>query len=97
MKPLGGLPYLATSLAVFGSQHLLLVGLLSAAHGDLSHLPWWFWFNPLRAILGPMNGTAQPMLAAALGMVMTLAVDIVLVLLAFRRGKTSAGEVGRPL
>ena len=93
MKRFGGPRYFATSLAVFASQHAALLAVLSAMRVDVSHLPWWFWINPLRVLVGPMIASNGPgPLAMTLGMVATLAVDVALVLLAFRRAKEVDGR-----
>lgn len=80
--------YLLASLAVFASQHGVMLIAMAASHVDVSHLPWWFWINPFRILVGQVVGSpgAGP-LALTLGMVATLAVDVGLVLLSFRRAR----------
>lgn len=92
MKRFGPFRYVAASVAVFASQHVLLLAILTAAHGDTRHLPWWSWINPVRALVGPTVISQVPAGAATLGMAVTLAVDVVLVRLAFRRAKEVEGR-----
>ena len=92
MKRLGPVRYLAASLAVFASQHALLLLVLASARADLRHLPWWFWLNPVRTLVGPSVISQEPGGAVALGMFATLAVDAALILLAFRRAKEVEGR-----
>lgn len=78
--------YLAASVAVFFSQHLVLLALLTATHGNPAALPWWFWLNPFRGLVGPalMDSDLKGFMFTA-AMVATLAVDVALVALALRR------------
>ncbi len=81
--------YLTASLAVFFSQHLVVLGVNLTAHQAIPRI-WWFWINPFRALL--LSSTPNlntPVLV--LGMVATCLADAVLLWLAFRRGRNSTG------
>lgn len=68
-------------------------GRSSAAGADLGHLPWWFWVNPFRVIVEAtlISPDGRSLLLTA-GMVATLAVDVSLVFLAFRRAENVDGD-----
>ena len=84
----GRITYLAASLVVFFSQHLVVLAAGVATHPAAPKV-WWFWLNPFRTIL--FDGFSNPSsLALVLGMVGTCIADAALLWLAFLRARNTA-------
>ena len=83
--------YLMASTAVLFAQHLF-TWLVFAVACEPLETPWWFWLNPLRALVtasGPLPVWTMPT-----AMILTLIVDGLLVALAFRRAQNARGYTG---
>ncbi len=91
--------YALASTAVFFTQHLL-VFLVFAISGATLRPQWWFWVNPLRALVfGQFDKIALaqhpvPPWVLLSAMVATLVIDWMLVALAFRRAQNARGYAG---
>lgn len=88
---LGRPTYAIASAVVFFSQHVVVMLALAALHEPLT-LPPWFWFTPLRAIVFAQQALPQAVLLAA--MAVTVLIDWLLVVLAFRRARQARGHAG---
>jgi hypothetical protein len=90
--------YAAASAAVFFSQHLLILFIRAANDGSLK-LPWWFWFNPLRAALLRDAGSISPAVSLPSwvlpwAMILAVAINGLLAALAFRRARHAGAYEG---
>ena len=83
--------YAAASAVAFFSQHALVAVVLGAL-GEPLAMPPWFWFTPLRAIVLAQHALSPTLLLSA--MAVTLLIDWLLVVLAFRRARQARGHAG---
>jgi hypothetical protein len=86
---IGRVAYVCSSAGIFFIQHLVAWHILAGQRSPF--VPeWWFWFDPLRAVVFAGHGPSESPLGA---FGVTLAVDIGLVALAFIRARqTRRGE-----
>jgi hypothetical protein len=70
-------------------QHAVVFGVAALTGRGFSSLPSWFWINPLRAL--PLDAAQSPAILLA-GMALVIAVDWILVALAFRRIRHARGN-----
>ncbi len=93
---LGRPAYAIASIAVFFSQHLF-AWLAFAVAGEPLATPWWFWLNPLRAMIPVgtiFSGPQPPVWLPLTAMAAVLVADGALVALAFRRAARVRGGEG---
>jgi hypothetical protein len=83
--------YAVASAVAFFSQHALVALILTTLGEPLSPPPW-FWLTPLRAIV-LSNQPLSPMVLLSAA-AMTLLIDWLLVVLAFRRARQARGHPG---
>lgn len=83
--------YAAASAVAFFSQHALVALVLTTLGEPLTPPPW-FWFTPLRAIVLSNQALSPTVLLAAAAV--TLLIDWLLVVLAFRRARQARGHPG---
>ena len=83
--------YAALSVGAFVSQHLIVWACFAIA-GEPLKTPPWFWLTPLRTLA--FHHLFLPIWLMPAAMVMTVAIDWLLVALAFRRAREANGLVG---
>jgi len=84
--------YALASIGIYLVQPLFVL-IARAACGQPPTWPWWFLFNPLRALVDPLRVGAPdwsvPPSLAILAMTLTVVIDGLLIALAYRRARTA--------